>query len=69
MNYKQIHEELLKVDEVAEILGVSKSTIYTWTSEQVIPHFKIGGRVLFRRNHIDKWLSERFVADKRSMLP
>ena len=66
MNYKQNQEDLLKVEDVAQLLGVSKSTIYTWTSEQVIPHFKIGGRVLFRRHHIDKWMDQRFIADKRS---
>ena len=40
-------EKYRTVDEVAEILGISKKTVYKYTSNKTIPYIKIGSRVLF----------------------
>lgn len=53
-------EKLLKVEQVAEMLGVKVNTIYNWTmkSKSKIPCVKAGGCLRFRRTDIEKWLSE-----------
>ncbi|MGE7091314.1 helix-turn-helix domain-containing protein [Lysinibacillus sp. NPDC048646] len=47
----------LTVKEVAELLSVSTTTVYTMTREKEIPHKKIRGRIIFHRATIEKWLS------------
>jgi len=35
-------EKLLTIEEVAETLGVSKSTVKTWAARRIIPVVKVG---------------------------
>lgn len=49
-------EKLLSPDQVCEILGIKKSTLYYWTANEMIPFLKIWGVLRFRRNDIKKWL-------------
>lgn len=46
----------LTVNETAELLGVSTTTIYTMAREGQIPHVRVRGRILFHRDTIEKWL-------------
>lgn len=53
-------QKLMNVSEVAEYLGVEKSTIYSWTFKKCIPHFKISEKCIkFDPEQIQKWLSEK----------
>ena len=54
-------DQLLTVEEIAEYLNLKPSTIYQWTHQGFIPHIKVGNRVRFRINHIEKWLESRTV--------
>ena len=54
-------EKLLKVEQVADLLQVSKSTIYDWTHTDYIPHYKLSNGVRFRESEIDKWLSKKRI--------
>ncbi|HUV31684.1 MAG TPA: helix-turn-helix domain-containing protein [Acidobacteriota bacterium] len=56
--------KLLTPDEVAELLGVEKSTIYQWTHQGFIPHVKLGRLIRFRRDKVDKWLQKKSVAGR-----
>lgn len=47
----------LTVNEVAELLGVSVTTIYVMAREKQIPHKKIRGRIIFHRETIENWLA------------
>jgi len=58
---KAIMTNLMTPDEVAEYLGVQKSTIYQWTHQGFIPHYKLGKNVRFRQVIIDRWLDKRAV--------
>ena len=52
-------ERLLAIDEVAEMLGVTKSPIYSWTHRNKIPYVKLGKRCLrFRESDILKWIAD-----------
>jgi excisionase family DNA binding protein len=46
----------LKVQEVAEYLGVHQDTIYNMVKQKEIPHFRVRKRILFTREAIDSWI-------------
>ena len=51
-------EKLLDIDDVSEMLGVTKATIYSWTSQNKIPHIKLSKRLLkFREREIMAWIA------------
>ena len=52
-------DKLLKPEEVAELLGVEKSTIYQWTHQGFIPHVKLRNLVRFRPKAIAEWVQKR----------
>lgn len=54
-------EKLLKVEQVAELLQVSKRTIYDWKHVDYILHYKFKKGVRFRESEIDRWLKIRSV--------
>lgn len=49
---------LMDVEMVSKYLHVKKSTIYSWTSQKLIPHVKVAGRkrTLYIKDQIDQWL-------------
>lgn len=49
----------LTVDEVAEILTISKKTIYSMAKTGRIPSIRIGGAVRFDPAMIAQWLRDR----------
>lgn len=46
----------LSIDEVCELVDLSKQTVYTMTHKKSIPHIKKGGKLLFNRLEIIAWL-------------
>ena len=54
-------QKLLSVAALAELLGVAKRTIYNRHSEQgdLPPSIKIGTRLLFAPDDIEKWLESK----------
>jgi len=49
-------KNILTIDEVAEKLKMSKSTIYKYSERSIIPSFKIGTSVRFFEEEIEKYL-------------
>ena len=59
-------DKLLKPIDLAEVLGVSPGTVYSWISRRVdIPHVKIAGTVRFREKAVMDWLMEKEREKKR----
>ncbi len=58
--------KLLTPDEMADLLGVKKSTIYQWTHQGFIPHVKLGNLVRFRVSAINKWIEKSATAGRVS---
>jgi excisionase family DNA binding protein len=57
--------DLLDVNQVATMLKMSASHVYTLTSTKKIPHIKVLGRkVLFDKNEIMEWLKSKKVSVK-----
>ncbi len=44
------------VDEIAEHLGVSKDTVYTWVNVKGLPGHKIGRLWKFKVSEVDEWV-------------
>ncbi|NQT57426.1 MAG: helix-turn-helix domain-containing protein [Bacteroidetes bacterium] len=51
--------DYMNVDQLSDYLGISASAIYTMSSKGTIPRTKLGNRVIFNKDEIDKWLRER----------
>ena len=53
--------DLLSAPEVADLLGVSVSTLAIWrcTKRYPLPYLKVGRLVRYRRADIDKFLVQR----------
>jgi len=49
-------DKLLTPDQIAEYLGVRKSTIYQWTHEGYIPYVKLGKFVRFKEHEVKDWI-------------
>ena len=50
------NKPILNIDEVSELTGISKSTLYKLTSAREIPHFKKAKHLFFDREEVLEWL-------------
>ena len=51
-----MEDRWLSVDEIAEYLGVSKDTVYTWVTAKGMPGHKVGRLWKFKRDEVDGWV-------------
>ena len=49
----------LRVDGVSDYLKVSKSMVYKMVNRREIPFVRIGTRLIFNQEDIDKWISSK----------
>ncbi len=45
-------KEFLSIKELSEYLGVKPKTLYSWVSKGVLPHYRIEGLILFKKQEI-----------------
>ena len=53
-----MEKRTMSVGDVAVYLGLHKDTIYDLVKEKKIPHKKIGGRIFFLVDVLERWLME-----------
>jgi len=46
----------MTADEISRYLQIPKATIYQYTMRKSIPFYKIGNRIMFTKEDIDKWV-------------
>ena len=46
---------MLSVKSAAATLGISASKLYALVEEHAIPHFRIGGKILFDSEDVNAW--------------
>ncbi len=51
--------DVFMIDELAEYLQVSKSTLYKLAQDRRVPGQKVGKHWRFHRENIDDWLKQR----------
>ena len=54
-------KRLLSVDDVAEHLGVPKSTIRYWCFTKKLRHYKIGRHLKFEESDLEKFLESNLI--------
>lgn len=54
--------KLLNIDDVVSMTSLSKHFWYKYTSQKLVPYYKIGNRILFDENQIVKFLEEHKVS-------
>jgi len=54
-------ERLLTVEETSELIRLKPATLYAYTCARKIPFLKVGTRVLFESEVLEKWVKERRV--------
>jgi len=56
--------EILTIDEVAKLIKVKRSTLYSWVSEGSIPSFKANGLIRFDKEEVLNWLRSSRITKK-----
>lgn len=54
----QAVSEILDVKQAANYLRLKVTTIYEKTSRKLIPHFKKGNKLFFKRSELEAWVTE-----------
>lgn len=50
-------ERFLTMEEVGNLIGLDRSTIYNWKRQGLLPHYKIGKRaVRFKLAEVLQWM-------------
>lgn len=71
LSKKQQRFEILTIEEVSELTGYKKATIYKLTHERKIPFHKPahgGRRIFFKREEINQWLQSNRVETREESL-
>ncbi len=58
-NYQKIERTTLTMEEVDKYLGISYWLVCQLVKRKEIHHFRMGGRVLFRKKDIDEYMEEQ----------
>lgn len=58
---QQGEKNVLNIEEVSQLTGLSKSTLYKSTSNRNIPHYKKSKHLFFDRLEIESWLKSNRV--------
>ena len=51
-----MEDRWLSVEEIAQYLGISKDTVYTWANTDKMPAHKIGRLWKFKKDQVDAWV-------------
>lgn len=52
---------LLNIQEAAALLNLAVATLYEKTSERLIPHYKHGKKIMFKKSELLAWVESRKV--------
>ena len=56
---RQPPRQALRAREAAVSLGISERTLWEWTRDHGVPHFRIGNTVLYPTKLLDLWLEKQ----------
>jgi excisionase family DNA binding protein len=48
--------EFLTIDELSEYLAIKRSTLYSMVESGLLPHYRIGRLIRFKRDDVDRWM-------------
>src|ERR1700756_237542 len=59
--------EIMNINQTAEYIGIAKSTMYKFTSCRMIPHFKQGKKIYFKKSELDEWITKNKVMKREEI--
>jgi excisionase family DNA binding protein len=64
------YPEHLSVPELADVLGIKRTTAYKWLQGGIVPAYKVGGAWVILRDEVRDWLKAgRNVPPQNGELP
>lgn len=60
-------KDILDAEEAAMLVGLAKKTIYDLTSKKSLPHYKRNGKLYFKKQELEKWMTENKVLTDAEM--
>jgi excisionase family DNA binding protein len=57
---------LLNASQTAEMLGIGRSTVYDLAAKGLLPSLRVGARLRFPRDRLQKWIEQRLDNDQTS---
>ncbi len=60
----EVSAEVLTVDQVADLLGLGRNTVYEAANRGEIPHRRVGRRLIFSRSAVMQWLNGKEPANE-----
>ncbi len=60
-------KNVIDVEEAAMLTGYTVKGIYTLTSEKRIPHYKKYGKLYFKKDELEAWMTENKVLTQREI--
>ena len=60
-------KNVIAVEEAAMLTGYTVKGIYTLTSEKRIPHYKKNGKLYFKKDELEAWMTENRVATEHEL--
>jgi excisionase family DNA binding protein len=57
-------DSYLSVEQIAEYLGVSKDTVYTWITAKAMPAHRLGRLWKFKKEEVDGWVKSGGAAGR-----
>lgn len=64
---QQKKDEVLTLQDAEQVTGYNKGTLYRLTSSREIPHYKIGGKLRFKRSELEQWLCSMKIPTRREV--
>jgi excisionase family DNA binding protein len=65
LNERERHQgnenTLMNVQEAAAMLNLAVNTLYEKTSERLIPHYKHGKKLMFKKSELIAWVENRKI--------
>ncbi|MFQ6069850.1 MAG: helix-turn-helix domain-containing protein [Candidatus Aminicenantales bacterium] len=58
--------EVMTIEECAEYLKISLSTLYKLAQKGKVPGFKLSGQWRFKKDLIDRWISDESIKNVRA---
>ena len=60
-------DSYLSVEQIAEYLGVSRDTVYTWITAKEMPAHRLGRLWKFKKEEVDSWVKSGGAAGRRDV--
>ena len=62
-------KNVLTVEDASLLLGIAPGTLYKWTMNKIVPHYKPNGKIVyFGRKELEDWMRRNRVASEEEIM-